>query len=44
MSTVRSNWTKQEIQAIYDMPLLDLVFKAAAVHRTYFNSQEVQQV
>lgn len=42
--SVRSNWTKEEIQKIYDMPLLDLVFRAAAVHRTNFNSTEVQQV
>eukprot|EP01041_Mallomonas_annulata_P001961 gene1961-3809_t len=40
---VRTNWTKDEIQKIYDMPLLDLVFQAASVHRTYFNPREVQQ-
>ena len=39
----RTNWTKDEIQAIYDMPLMDLVFRAAAVHRVNFNSREVQQ-
>ena len=42
-SIPRMNWTKDEIQAIYDMPLMDLVFRAAAVHRVNFNSREVQQ-
>ena len=41
---VRSDWTKQQIQEIYDMPLMDLVFRASSVHRMYFNSAEVQQV
>lgn len=40
---VRTDWSKAEIQAIYDMPLMDLVFRAAAVHRVHFNSREVQQ-
>jgi biotin synthase len=40
---VRMDWSKEEIQAIYDLPLMDLVFRAAAVHRTHFNSREVQQ-
>ena len=40
---VRNDWTKAEIQQIYDLPFLDLVYRAAAVHRTYFNPLEVQQ-
>ena len=43
-AAVRSDWTKQQIQEIYDMPLMDLVFRASSVHRMYFNSAEVQQV
>ena len=42
-SDIRTDWTRQEIQEIYDYPLLELVFRAAAVHRAYFNPQEVQQ-
>ena len=42
-SVARTDWTKDEIQKIYDMPLMDLVFRAAAVHRANFNSREVQQ-
>lgn len=40
---IRNDWTKQEIQAIYDLPLMDLVFRAAETHRQYFNAREVQQ-
>lgn len=40
---VRNDWTKQEIQNIYDLPFMELVHKAAAVHRTYFDPSEVQR-
>lgn len=43
-AAVRSDWTKEQIQEVYDMPLMDLVFRASTVHRQYFNSAEVQQV
>src|ERR1700733_6878950 len=39
---IRNNWTPEEIKAIYDTPLLDLVFRAAAVHRQYNETGEVQ--
>lgn len=39
---IRNNWTKEEIQQIYDLPLLELVYKAATVHRQYNNTAEVQ--
>ena len=39
---IRNNWTPEEIKAIYDTPLLDLVFRAAAVHREYNETGEVQ--
>lgn len=42
MAEIRNNWTKEEIQNIYDMPMMDLVFKAAEVHRAHHNPQEVQ--
>ncbi|KAF4315714.1 hypothetical protein BBO99_00009193 [Phytophthora kernoviae] len=40
---VRNDWTKDEIQTIYDQPLLELVYKAATVHRMHFDPTEVQQ-
>ncbi len=42
MSEVRYNWTKKEIQEIYNMPFMDLVYRAATVHRNHHNPQEVQ--
>ncbi|MCH2044361.1 MAG: biotin synthase BioB [Saprospiraceae bacterium] len=39
---IRNNWTKSEIEAIYNMPILDLVYRAATVHRQYNDANEVQ--
>lgn len=37
------DWTKEEISAIYNMPMLELLYRAATVHRMFFNPREVQQ-
>jgi biotin synthase len=42
-SEVRHDWTKEEVQAIFEQPLLELVYKAATVHRMHFDPTEVQQ-
>lgn len=39
---IRHDWTKEEIQAIYDQPLMELVYQAATVHRRYHAADEVQ--
>ncbi len=39
---LRYNWTLQEVRKIYSLPLLDLVFRAAAVHREHHDATEVQ--
>jgi biotin synthase len=39
---IRSNWTKEEIETIYHMPLLDLIHQAGRVHRRYHQGSEVQ--
>lgn len=39
---IRTNWTIKEIKDIYDTPLLELVFRAASLHRQYNNTAEVQ--
>ncbi len=39
---IRYNWTKEEIYDIYNMPLLELVFRAAELHRKYNDTAEVQ--
>lgn len=42
MSDIRYNWTKEQISEIYNMPFMDLVYKAATIHRNHHNPQEVQ--
>lgn len=39
---IRNDWTIAEIQEIYHMPFMELVYRAATVHRTYNQSNEVQ--
>jgi len=39
---IRRDWTAKEIQAIYDLPVMELVYQAATVHRQYHNPNEVQ--
>ena len=38
----RHDWTKEEVQRIYDTPLLDLVFRSATVHRQYHDPTKIQ--
>lgn len=42
MTELRNNWTREEIEEIYNSPLLDLIYLAATVHRQYHDPQEVQ--
>ncbi|KAF4390298.1 hypothetical protein F8388_019953 [Cannabis sativa] len=39
----RNDWTRDEIKAVYDSPVLDLLFHGAQVHRHAHNFREVQQ-
>ncbi len=38
----RTNWTKQEITEIFNSPVLELIYRAATVHREHHDPQEVQ--
>ncbi|KAI0005441.1 biotin synthase [Russula compacta] len=38
----RHDWTKEEVKRIYDTPLLDLVFRAASMHRQHHDPRKVQ--
>jgi biotin synthase len=40
--TIRHNWTKEEISDIYHTPVLELVYRAATVHRQHQQCGEVQ--
>lgn len=39
---LRNDWTKAEISEIYNTPLLELIYKAATLHREYHATGEVQ--
>jgi biotin synthase len=41
-TAIRNNYTIAEIENIYNEPLLELVFKAATIHRAYNDTAEVQ--
>jgi biotin synthase len=39
---VRHDWSRQEIQALFDLPFSDLMFHAQRIHREYFDPREIQ--
>ncbi len=42
MNPVRNNWSREEISAIFNEPVLELIYRAATVHREYHDASEVQ--
>jgi biotin synthase len=38
----RNDWTRREVEALFDLPFAELVFQAAAVHRAWFDPSEIQ--
>jgi biotin synthase len=38
----RTDWTREEIAALFDLPFTELVYRAAEVHRLSFDPAEVQ--
>jgi biotin synthase len=40
--TVRHDWTREEVRALFALPLPELIFRAQSVHRRYFDPQQVQ--
>ena len=39
---IRHDWTSAEALALYELPLMDLLFRAQSVHRTSFDPNKVQ--
>ncbi|TXS92651.1 biotin synthase BioB [Parahaliea aestuarii] len=39
---IRHDWTRAEVQALFDLPFNDLLFQAQTLHRQYFDPNEVQ--
>nr|WP_281253237.1 biotin synthase BioB [Sphingomonas lenta] len=42
LDEVRTDWTRAEIAALFDLPFTELVFRAAEVHRTHHAHGQVQ--
>jgi hypothetical protein len=36
-------WTVEEVLALYEMPLMDLIFRAQTVHREHFDPNAIQR-
>ena len=39
---IRTDWTRDEIAALFDLPFLDLVYEAASIHRAHHPRNAVQ--
>jgi len=39
---VRNDWSRDEVRAVFDLPFNDLLFRAHALHRQYFDPNAVQ--
>ncbi len=42
MTEPKHNWTKDEILAIYNLPMMELLYRAATVHREHHDPNQVQ--
>lgn len=42
MTTPTTKWTRADAQAIYDLPFMDLLFRAQSTHRAHFDPNRVQ--
>lgn len=42
VSVIRNDWTRDEVEALFQMPLMDLVFRAQTIHRAFHDPNSVQ--
>ena len=42
MTAIRTDWTREDIAALFDLPFTELVFRAAEAHRAHHRANEVQ--
>jgi biotin synthase len=40
--SVRHDWTRAEVRALFELPFPDLIFEAQRIHRLHFDPREVQ--
>lgn len=41
--SLRHDWTRQEVQALFDLPFNDLLFQAHTLHRAHFDVNALQR-
>jgi biotin synthase len=41
--SLRHDWTRDEVQALFELPFNDLLFRAHSVHRQHFDPNQVQR-
>ena len=39
---LRNDWSREEIETLYQQPLMDLLFQAQCTHREYFDANSIQ--
>lgn len=42
VQSLKNNWSRSELKALYDMPMNDLLFKAQSIHRQNFEPNQIQ--
>ena len=42
LGTIRHDWTREEVRALFGLPFPELMFEAQRVHRLHFDPREVQ--
>ena len=40
--SIRHDWTREEVAALFDLPFPELLFRAQSIHREHFDPREVQ--
>ena len=40
--SIRHDWSKHEVEELFELPFADLVFRAQSAHREYFDPNSVQ--
>ena len=42
IAAIRSDWTRGQVEALFNLPFNDLLFQAQIIHRQYFDANTVQ--
>ena len=40
---IRNDWTREEAESLYNLPFMDLLYRAHTVHREHFDPNQVQR-